>query len=399
MATSCSPRSGADRCPGLLAPFVASDGAMVRLRIPGGRIDVGLLAEVSTLARRFGETDITLTSRGSLQLRGLSDPLPDELITAIGDLGLVPSGTHDKARNIIADPAAGLDDLVGALDDGLLADPGLARLPGRFLLAVGRPGGPVLGEPWDIAIIDGTSAEVRRRSLEAAATVVVDDRSVVVARKDAAQTALDIARRFLASQSDATTWNVRDLPAGARTDLLPEGAPFAVEPSEPPVPGPDGEDLVALVPLGLLTADMAEALTTSRGSSQGSSRLDERGDVQGSSRLDERVVVTPWRSIVVPGGAADADRLADAGFITTPDSPWTMLTACAGAPACARTTTPTRDLARAAASLIDPTGPPVHVIGCERSCGHPALAHTIALNPSTAADIVAAQHISPHEKA
>lgn len=360
---------------------------MVRLRLPGGRVDTATLGEISSLATRFGDPDITLTSRGSLQLRGLPDPLPRELVTAIGDLGLVPSGEHDKARNIVADPEAGLDDLVGALDDGLLADPGLAQLPGRFLLAVGRPGGPVLGEPWDIAIVDegGVLRCDAGASKGGAARVLVGAHGVVVPRDEAARTALDVARRFLAARTDAKTWNVRDLPATARGSLLPEGTPF-VEPAEtPPLPGPDGDDLVALVPLGLLTPAMAAALTARRGSSQG------------SSPLSERLVVTPWRAIVVPGGAALAGDLADVGFATAPDSPWSVLTACAGAPACARTTTSTRDLARAAAALVDPAGPPVHVIGCERSCGHPARAHTISLNPSTVADVVAAQR-SPNSE-
>ena len=338
---------------------------MVRLRIPGGRVDYSTLREISSLASRFGNPDITLTSRGSLQLRGLPDPLPRELITAIDDLGLVPSGPHDKARNIVADPHIGLDDLVAALDEGLLADTELAGLPGRFLLAVAEPGGAVLGEPWDVAIVTSPLAEVRGTSLEA--TVLAADRAITVPREAAAAAALDVARRFLAARTDDRTWNIRDLPDATRTDLLPGGLPFDVLAGEPPAPGPLGDDLVSLVPLGLLTPTMAETL-------------------EGTLRI------TPWRSIVVSGAAARAEELAAAGFVTTPDSPWTVLTACAGAPACARTTTPTRDLARAAAPLIDPAGKPVHVIGCERACGHPARTHTIALDPRTAADVVAAQH-------
>ena len=129
---------------------------------------------------------------------------------------------------------------------------------------------------------------------------------------------------------------------------------------------------MALVPLGLLTPDMAAALT-------------------GPLRI------TPWRSVVVPGGAARSAELAHAGFVTTPDSPWTVLTACAGAPSCGRTDTSTREVAREAAPFVDPEGPPVHVIGCERSCGHPAREHAIAMNPATAADVVAAQRF-PREK-
>lgn len=366
MTTPSPSRDGADRCPGLLAPFVSADGAMVRLRLPGGRVDGATLAEISALAGRFGDPDLTLTSRGSLQLRGLPDPLPRELIAAIGDLGLIPSGPHDKARNIIADPAAGLDDLVTALDEGLLADPELAALPGRFLLAVAGPGGPALGEPWDIAVVDAGGSS----------RVVVDDRAVVVARDEAAAVALDAARRFLGARTTERTWNVRDLPADARAGLLPDGAPFAVGTvAGPPTPGPVGGDLVALVPLGLVTPEMAAALA----------------DVApGSVRL------TPWRSVVVPGAADRAEDLAGAGFVVSPDSPWTVLTACAGAPSCGRTTTATRDMAREAAPFVDVDGPAVHVIGCDRACGHPAREHATALNPVTVADIVAAQrHSSP----
>lgn len=388
MSTPTPSRSGADRCPGLLTPFVSADGAMVRLRVPGGRVDAASLLEISSLASRFGNPDITVTSRGSLQLRGLPDPLPRELITAIDDLGLVPSGPHDKARNIVADPHAGLDDLVTALDEELLADPGLAELPGRFLLAVASPGGPVLAEPWDVAVIapplpEPTLPEVRRRSLEGTAQVVADGRAVTVPRARAAATALDVARRFLAARTDTRTWNLRDLPDEDRADLLPGAAPFDVVAGDPPEPGPAGDDLVALVPLGLLTPAMVEGLREVAGS---------RGSSQGSSHLDQRIVVTPWRSIVVPGAAGRSEELAAAGFATAADSPWTVLTACAGAPSCGRTTTRTRDLAREAAPFVDVAGPAVHVIGCERSCGHPARAHATALNPTNAADVVAAQH-------
>lgn len=358
------PRDGADRCPGLIAPFVSADGSMVRLRLPGGRVEVSTLVEVASLAGRFGDPQVTLTSRGSLQLRALPDPLPRELITSIDDLGLIPSGAHDKARNIVADPDAGLDALISALDAGLLADPELAGLPGRFLLAVAGEDGPVLAEPWDIAVVDNGST-VR---------VVVDGRSVAVPREQTASAALGVARRFLAARSDERTWNVRDLPSEARAGLLPDGAPFVVDPAEPPAPGPVGDDLLVGVPLGLLTLEQAEAFAGLRGSLR----------------------TTPWRSVLVPGGAAHADQLTQVGLVTSPDSPWTVLTACAGAPACARTDTPTRDLARQAAPFVDVHGPPVHVIGCERACGHPAGEHSIALNPTCVADIVAAQR-SPRD--
>lgn len=346
---------------------------MVRLRVPGGRIAAADLVEISSLASEFGDPDVTLTSRGSLQLRGLPSPLPHELVTAIGALGLVPSAAHDKARNVVADPTPALDDLVRALDEALLADDALAALPGRFLLAVAALGGAVLGEPWDVAVVDeGASARV-----------LVDGRALVVPRADAATTVLDVARRFLAVRGGERVWNVRDLPAEDRAALVPGGPPFVVHVGSPPPAGPLGEDLVALVPLGLLTPAMAAALAGTATAAAGG--------------LAPPLRITPWRSVLVPGGAARAAELAAAGLVVSAGSPWAVLTACAGAPACARTTTPTREVARAAAPLVDPFGPPVHVIGCDRACGHPARPHTTALDPTCADDVVRAQRRTPEE--
>ncbi len=346
---------------------------MVRLRVPGGRVAAADLVEISSLAGRFGDPDVTLTSRGSLQLRGLPSPLPRELVTAIGALGLVPSAAHDKARNVVADPAPVLDDLVRALDEALLADDALAALPGRFLLAVAAPGGAGLGEPWDVAVVDeGASARV-----------LVDGRALVVPRADAATTVLDVARRFLAVRGGERVWNVRDLTAEVRAALLPGASPFVVDVGSPPPAGPLGVDLVALVPLGLLTPAMAAALAGTATSA--------------ADGLAPPLRITPWRSVLVPGGAARAAELAAPGLVVSAGSPWAVLTACAGAPACARTTTPTRELARAAATLVDPFGPPVHVIGCDRACGHPARPHTTALDPTCADDVVRAQRRTPEE--
>ncbi len=92
----------------------------------------------------------------------------------------------------------------------------------------------------------------------------------------------------------------------------------------PPLrPGVVGDDLVAGVPLGFLTATHVRALAS----------------------VTDTVVVTPWRSVVVPGGAGAAPVLASAGLVTEPDSPWSGLSACTGAPACAKARCSTTDLA------------------------------------------------------
>ncbi|MDO5681698.1 MAG: hypothetical protein Q4G46_02560, partial [Propionibacteriaceae bacterium] len=43
-------RQRGDLCPGLLRPFPAEDGAIIRLRLPGGEASVALLAALMELA-------------------------------------------------------------------------------------------------------------------------------------------------------------------------------------------------------------------------------------------------------------------------------------------------------------------------------------------------------------
>ena len=46
--------TGPDRCPGVLRPHLAQDGAMVRIRVPGGQTTGTALGQLSRIAQRFG---------------------------------------------------------------------------------------------------------------------------------------------------------------------------------------------------------------------------------------------------------------------------------------------------------------------------------------------------------
>lgn len=49
----------ADRCPGLLRPHTAADGALVRLRLPGGAATAALLRGIAAAAARHGDGHCT----------------------------------------------------------------------------------------------------------------------------------------------------------------------------------------------------------------------------------------------------------------------------------------------------------------------------------------------------
>src|SRR5438093_757526 len=160
----CTPRqrTPADRCPGALELHDAQDGALARIRTPGGRIAAdGLRALVRAVELGNGLAD--LTSRANVQVRGLAREDAGRLAALLADAGMLPSPAHDRARNVLASPVGGrhpeavapTDALVAELDRRLCAEPALAALPGRFLFAVDDGSALALDHVADVALVAG----------------------------------------------------------------------------------------------------------------------------------------------------------------------------------------------------------------------------------------------------
>src|SRR5690242_4930236 len=77
-------RDRADACPGAWRRHAAADGALARFRPVGGAVAA---AELRLLADAAGDAPLELTSRGSWQVRGLSDQGADDLAVALSRLG------------------------------------------------------------------------------------------------------------------------------------------------------------------------------------------------------------------------------------------------------------------------------------------------------------------------
>src|SRR6201997_3483856 len=124
-------------CPGTLQVHRAADGALARVRLPGGMITPAQLTTLSGVSSRLGSGTLELTSRGTVQLRGIPDVTA--AAEAIANAGLLPSTTHERVRNIVASPLSGrvggradVRKCVGELDAAICAEPKLAELGGRF---------------------------------------------------------------------------------------------------------------------------------------------------------------------------------------------------------------------------------------------------------------------------
>ena len=97
-------RARGDLCPGVLRPWPAADGLLVRLRLIGGLVSTSSLRALSDVSAAYGDGRIHLTSRANLQLRGLpgsSSALDPRRSPPSAATGLLPSPTHELVRNVL----------------------------------------------------------------------------------------------------------------------------------------------------------------------------------------------------------------------------------------------------------------------------------------------------------
>ncbi|WP_369145192.1 cobalamin biosynthesis protein CobG [Streptomyces sp. R44] len=379
-------RDRGDACPGALRLHPADDGRLARLRLPAGRLTAHQAEVLARVAESLGDGRISVTSRGNAELRGLGEGCGAELAELLAGAGLLPSPTHERVRNIVASPAAGLDGLghgavqlwARALDALLCATPAAAALSGRFLFVLDDGRGDVAGLGGDVTLIavdgetpasaghpavavDAETSAVVHPAGAADALLHVGGQVLRIAGADAPRAALAAADAFLEAARTAGTgaWRVRELPPGhpldlvdalARAGIAAEPVPVPVPPlpaSPPPAPGPLGAHaLHVLAPLGRLTAAQLRALA------------------DGADELR----LTPWRGAVVVGARPGRlPELETYGLVTRPDLPSVGVSACTGRPGCAKSLADVRT----DAGLVRHGGLPVHYSGCERRCGHP----------------------------
>ena len=202
-----------DACPGSLQVHQAADGALARVRLPGGMIAPHQLEALAHAADDLGSPEMELTSRGNIQIRGLTDP--EKMADIIAGVGLLPSTTQERVRNIVASPLSGraggsvdIRDVVTELDDAIQAEPELAGLPGRFLFGVDDGRADICGLGADVVSI-GEYRRARAAGIApdriVAAQVAVDELVPAADRSPGGEQvrhlghAREVARRLLAA--------------------------------------------------------------------------------------------------------------------------------------------------------------------------------------------------------
>lgn len=361
----------ADRCPGVRAPHSARDGALARVRLPGGVISAVALTELAHVASEFGDGHLELTSRANIQIRGISDV--EAVSGRLTAAGLVPP-THEHARNIVASPQSGrvggradLREQLARLDRELQSRPVLEGLSGRFLFGLDDGRGDVLAQQPDSGALwhDRETAELIVGGVRTGR--VVDSSDVVPA-------ILAVAEEFLAAASGR--WRVRDLDATEAGALI-TALPGTTGSSEPVlyhrvprigwIEQMDGAVMLGgVLAHGRLSAQLAEFL----------------------GAIGTDIVITPDREVLITDlteGVADTVLrvLAPLGLIFDAGSPWAHVSCCVGAPGCAKSGADVRSLAAARVAELaadeDSASPREHWVGCDRGCGSPASAHILVI--------------------
>lgn len=355
------PRSrNQDACPGALQVHRAADGALARVRLPAGMITAPQLEALARAATDWGSPAMELTSRGNIQIRGISDTAAVADVAAAA--GLLPSETHERIRNIVASPLSGrvgpttdVRGMVAQLDRAIRAQRGLADLPGRFLFGIDDGRGDISGLAADVGVhlIDDSAALL----------LAGRDTGVRLTMSDVVHALATIAGRF--ADIRGTAWRISELddPAPLLTDFTATAEPGATwEPvSRPPMGWIQQNDgrvaLGAAVPLGVLQARVAEYLAA----------------------INAPMAITPWRSVLVfdlDEGAADvALRVLQMGLVFDDNSPWLSVSACTGSPGCEHSAADVR--ADAAAAIDEPATGHRHFVGCDRACGSPAVGEVL----------------------
>lgn len=300
-------RTRPDRCPGVLRPWPADDGLLVRLRLVGGLLPARSLRALAAVAEEYGDGRIHVTGRANLQLRALPGErgqLSPAVFRALRSTGLLPSLTHELVRNVMVSPSvpekttgdegtpsrtapshrakrsvgrADLRPVAAALDELLCAAPRRADLPGRFLFVLDDGRGDLRGRPCDLGLValDGCVAQIR----------VGEGWGPLTPLDEAAAALVRFADAFLDRRGDEPTspWHVTELTSPLTDPVPPDPRLPDPVPALPHGPLPGGGRHVPVPDEGL-DRSAAEAFA-------------EEASIAGPGEL----VVTPWRGLLLPG--------------------------------------------------------------------------------------------------
>lgn len=361
-------------CPGLSQPMTTGDGLLVRLTPTSTTMPCEAFAALCTAARRYGNGVIEITSRGSVQIRGLTEDSVKEFAATVAEIDIA----FCEGPPVLSDALTGLDPRE-AVDAGAIAADLRCAIAGAPFTADIGPKVSVAIDGAGVLHLDAAGADVRMRAQASGAylhVAVGGDAGTAapigaVAAKHAVEAAMRMLRVIAAGGPAARARNIVATSGAAAfrrviTDILVDLPPPPRRPAADPLGMHALRDGRLAIGLGLAFghahATALEELT------HAAADLSATG-----------LRTAPDRALLVVGVTEDsAERLADIaqrlGFIVRADDPRRQIVACAGAPICAAAEISTRAIApslAANAAIAGADAPMVHLSGCAKGCACP----------------------------
>jgi precorrin-3B synthase len=382
-ATAVPRRRGA--CPGLSTPMQTGDGLLVRL-LPTGTIPLAAFAALCEAARMHGNGVIEITSRGSIQVRGLSGASAPQFADTIAALDIAA----EDGVPVLCGALAGLD-AEEIFDSASLALELRRVIAQRSLASKLSPKVSVVIDGGGVAGLEKIAADIRlrARSVNGDVTLCIsvggdEARAMKLGHVGPAQ-AIDGVLRLL----DVMTQSGRE--ARARDILAAKGQQIFLDSLtspgiEPKVlhgrdkPGHDGagrrSDILGTHRLYNGGFACGVGLAFGHADARSLERLVDAALATGASGLR----AAPGRVLLAIGltsetAATFMSAAQQLGFIVNANDPRRNVVACAGAPICASALLASRALAPAiaarVASQLDGT---IHISGCAKGCAHASAA-------------------------
>jgi precorrin-3B synthase len=353
--------------------MATGDGLLVRLTPTGTTMSCEAFAALCTAARRYGNGVIEITSRGSVQIRGLTEDSVKRFAAGVARIDLA----FGEGPPVLSDPLAGLAPQE-ALDASVIAaDLRRAIAAAPFAADIG-PKVAVAIDGGGVLHLDAVMADVRMRAQASGAhlhlAVGGDAETASPIGAVAAEHAVEAATRMLrVIAASGPAARARDIVATNGAVAFRRVVVDILVDLPPPPPRPpadplgtyalrDGRLAIGLgLPFGHAHATALEELTHAAAETGATGYR-----------------TAPGRALVVMGVTEDgAGHLADIaqrlGFIVRADDPRRRVVACAGAPICASAEIPTRALAPSLAkvAVTGADAPMMHLSGCAKGCACP----------------------------
>jgi precorrin-3B synthase len=374
--------------------MATGDGLLVRL-LPIGTMGFDAFAALCAAARQCGNGVVEVTSRGSIQIRGLSAASAPHFAAAVATLGIAA----EDGIAVLSDPLAGLDPKE-VIDAGALAAdlrPALARSSLALRLSaktsVAIDGGGSLN-------LDTIAADVRLRAEAGNGGVVIRvgiggngasaTQLGVVSPRDAVAATVRLLEILTQHGRDV---RARDVATAEGIAVFQSAVADLVRDEAPPRAASRSGEIIGAHRLRDGSSAYGVGLAFGHADAASLQRLCEAAKAAGASGMR----AAPGRALMFIGltqrtSSSFADNAEALGFIVRSDDPRRHVVACAGAPICASA----KIAARAIAPLIAAAAAPhldgsfkIHISGCAKGCAHPAAAALTVVGTTAGCTLIA----------